>query len=180
MNKAPGSLKEIIGSVQLAGVKLCELTAAGNLPENGVRNASVEIAYSARVKDRSSDRFVATATITVRMTRQGGGKKAARRGRTTLSLQAAFDLLYELPKAKEFSAAALSHFANVNGVYNAWPYWRELVQNTSVRMGLPPLVLPVFRIPRMDRNGQSSEPSPSTKNRKERKDQGGQRVRDSP
>jgi hypothetical protein len=147
MSKAPGSLKEIIGSVQLAGVRLSELTAAGNLPEDGVRNALVEIAHSAKVKDRTSDRFMVTATITVRMTRQGRGKRAIRHGpTTTLSLQAAFDLLYELPKAKDFSAAALSHFANVNGVYNAWPYWRELVQSITVRMGLPPVVLPVFRI----------------------------------
>lgn len=164
MSKAPGSLKEIIGSVQLAGVRLSELTAAGNPPDEGVRNASVEIAHSAKVKDRTGDRFMVTATITVRMTRQGRGKRAVHRGPTTLSLQATFDLLYELPKTKDFSAAALSHFANVNGVYNAWPYWRELVQSITVRMGLPPVVLPVFRIPRRDGNSQPSVHSPSTKN----------------
>lgn len=36
-------------------------------------------------------------------------------------------------------------FGDLNGVYNAWPYLRELVQATSTRMGLPPVTLPVHR-----------------------------------
>jgi len=37
-------------------------------------------------------------------------------------------------------------FARTNGIYNAWPYWREFVQNMIARMNLPPLVIPVFRL----------------------------------
>ena len=37
-------------------------------------------------------------------------------------------------------------FAKVNGVYNSWPYLREVVQNTFARMALPPIVLPVYRV----------------------------------
>lgn len=33
-------------------------------------------------------------------------------------------------------------FARLNGIYHVWPYWREFVQSSSVRMGLPPLVFP--------------------------------------
>jgi preprotein translocase subunit SecB len=43
--------------------------------------------------------------------------------------------------------AHLDAFAKTNAVFNAWPYWREFVQSTTVRMGLPPLVTPVFRFP---------------------------------
>lgn len=39
-------------------------------------------------------------------------------------------------------------FAKVNGVYNAWPYLREVVQNTIARMAIPPVVLPVYRVPK--------------------------------
>lgn len=42
----------------------------------------------------------------------------------------------------------LGAFANVNGIYNVWPYFRELVQSVTSRMGLPPLVLPVYRVNR--------------------------------
>lgn len=39
-----------------------------------------------------------------------------------------------------------SAFANVNGLYNIWPYYRELVQSFSSRMGMPPVILPVYRV----------------------------------
>jgi preprotein translocase subunit SecB len=40
----------------------------------------------------------------------------------------------------------LASFAQVNAVYNAWPYLRELVQSLTVRMGMPPLTLPLYRV----------------------------------
>lgn len=39
----------------------------------------------------------------------------------------------------------LEAFASVNGVYNSWPYLREMVQNACARMTLPPVILPVYR-----------------------------------
>jgi len=39
-------------------------------------------------------------------------------------------------------------FEKVNLPLNTWPYFREFVQNSTVRMGLPPLVLPVFQVSR--------------------------------
>jgi preprotein translocase subunit SecB len=44
------------------------------------------------------------------------------------------------------SNSDLQEFAKVNGVYNAWPYLREIVHSTTLRMGIPPLMLPLFRI----------------------------------
>jgi hypothetical protein len=46
----------------------------------------------------------------------------------------------------------LAAFAKVNGIYNVWPYFRELVQSMGSRLGLPPVVLPVFRVPRPSRS----------------------------
>jgi len=36
-------------------------------------------------------------------------------------------------------------FARVNGIYNAWPYLREFVQTSLVRLSLPPFELPLLR-----------------------------------
>ena len=41
---------------------------------------------------------------------------------------------------------ALELFAQANGTFNLWPYWREFVQSTSTRMGLPALTVPSYRI----------------------------------
>lgn len=66
-------------------------------------------------------------------------------GETVADLSATFHLLYTLPSDFEAEERCFEHFAAVNGVYNAWPYWRELVQTSASRIGLPGVVIPVFR-----------------------------------
>jgi hypothetical protein len=39
-----------------------------------------------------------------------------------------------------------TYFHNVNPISNAWPYWREFVQNMSARMGYPALTVPMLEI----------------------------------
>jgi preprotein translocase subunit SecB len=61
-------------------------------------------------------------------------------------IDASFVLAYKINDFKGLTKRGFEQFANLNGIYNAWPYWRELVQNIIVRMGLPSLSIPVFRI----------------------------------
>lgn len=46
----------------------------------------------------------------------------------------------------EEKAAFFKAFANINAVFNAWPFFRELVHSTLGRMGLQPIALPVYRV----------------------------------
>ncbi len=63
-----------------------------------------------------------------------------------LKIEAVFVLIYKVSNFKDLKKKHFEAFANTNGIYNAWPYWREFVQNTIARMSLPPLTIPVFRI----------------------------------
>jgi len=69
-------------------------------------------------------------------------------------IDASFVLTYKIDNFQGLTQKGFEQFANLNGIYNAWPYWREFVQNTIVRMGLPSLSIPVFRIvePPKDKN----------------------------
>lgn len=71
-----------------------------------------------------------------------------------ISIDASFLLTYKLKDFDGLTKKGFVAFGDMNGVYNAWPYWREFVQNTIARMGLPTLTIPVFRIA-------SSKESPS-------------------
>lgn len=46
----------------------------------------------------------------------------------------------------EEKAAFFKAFADINAVFNAWPFFRELVHSTLGRMGLQPIALPVYRV----------------------------------
>lgn len=62
-------------------------------------------------------------------------------------ISASFLLAYDFKDGFDnYPEEAFKVFAETNGVFNAWPYWREFVQNATVRMGLPSLTIPVFRV----------------------------------
>jgi hypothetical protein len=61
-------------------------------------------------------------------------------------IDATFSIVYSLSTFEGLTEGGIKRFANMNGIYNAWPYWREFVQSTVTRMGLPALTIPVFRI----------------------------------
>jgi preprotein translocase subunit SecB len=64
-----------------------------------------------------------------------------------LSIEANFVIMYSLGKIDDIRPENIKAFAQINGVYNVWPYWREFVQSTVARMGLAPLTIPVYCIP---------------------------------
>ena len=64
-----------------------------------------------------------------------------------LSIMASFVLLYSISSFDGLADDHIKAFAQTNGLFNAWPYWREFVQSTTCRMGLTkPVVIPVFRL----------------------------------
>ena len=73
-----------------------------------------------------------------------------------LRVDSEFTLRYGLSQQLDASEEHFKHFANLNAVVNAWPYYRETVQSCISRMGLPTLVLPLFRLPQKKRTKMAS------------------------
>jgi hypothetical protein len=65
---------------------------------------------------------------------------------TAVVISARFVAVYTLRDSASMSAEQIDVFGRVNSIYNCWPYWREFVQASTVRMGLPSLVLPLLTV----------------------------------
>jgi hypothetical protein len=57
-----------------------------------------------------------------------------------------FVLAYSIPSFDGISDENLVAFGRTSGVFSAWPYWREFVHMMSLRLSVPPIVLPTYRI----------------------------------
>lgn len=66
-----------------------------------------------------------------------------------LELAVAFELEYRLSNSEGISDEDLRHFCIFNATANAWPYWREIAQATTARMGIEPLMIDVLPVPRI-------------------------------
>jgi hypothetical protein len=77
-----------------------------------------------------------------------------------LRIEATFRLTYSLTSPAGLDQKHFLAFGELNGVYNAFPYWREFVQNSTARMGLPVLTIPLFKLASStsEKNTRATEP----------------------
>jgi hypothetical protein len=66
-----------------------------------------------------------------------------------LEIEAEFCAQYRLDPSADLEAhrPAIEEFGRHNLGYHVWPYWREFVQGTCARMGIPPIPVPMYRLP---------------------------------
>lgn len=85
--------------------------------------------------------------VHVNLMLDGTGAEGAQEEQHLVGINATFLAVYRLQVARSYPSDALRHFAELNGTYNVWPYWRELVQTFAARAGMGGLVVPVFEPP---------------------------------
>lgn len=84
-------------------------------------------------------------------------------GREIFRLKAVYELTYNLPSSAppdDMQELLFGSFAASNGVYNAWPYFRELVHNISGRTGLPGILIPLYKVPKSEEEMEQAPPAP--------------------
>lgn len=128
--------------VQLKDVRLisckCDQTPVATLGKK-----AYDINYSTEVQvDKKKGYVIVTAKFHFEAFTESKTQKPV------IFIDATFLLAYKIENFERLTQKGFEQFANLNGIYNAWPYWREFVQNTVTRMGLPSLTIPVYRIVR--------------------------------
>lgn len=104
----------------------------------------LEQSYRARYETSSDRADILVVFVELRLS---ANESAGDEHTAVLDLEATYRLVYRLKDAAKYPSDALQHFAELNGPYNIWPYWRELVQTVSGRAGVASIVIPVFKPP---------------------------------
>lgn len=69
-------------------------------------------------------------------------------GKVHLEILAEFAAHYRLRPGSDVEAlkSAFTEFGNYNVGLHVWPYWREYVQSTCARMGIPPISVGMYNL----------------------------------
>lgn len=140
MTESTADLARLIARIQIEEVALLDASVKRSI--RGADGAEVRIRLNRRASliERTDDgRFSVRAEIDF-------GVMANEADQDAVSITAAFELTYKHPSDLDVADDVLQEFAEVNAVFNAWPYWREFVQSTMGRMNLPVITIPVFRL----------------------------------
>ena len=132
---------KVADRIEITNVKLISSqtyqspTAAGGTHRLDI---NINVNFHANKKDKTLSVFPAFSLI--------GNLKDSKNQDPDLIIKAEFVLIYKVSDFTGLDQKCFEAFGKSNGIYNAWPYWREFVQNTVARMTLPPLTIPVFRL----------------------------------
>jgi preprotein translocase subunit SecB len=164
MNKESEQLRQkasrVVRVAALNGVRLVESEAhtdIGSPEEAG--EAEFRINYDGQAFGPENDCFFVLARIRAFVV-----DKESKEKEIIVTVRGEFELLYGLPKGFDVEQEELDAFAETNGVFNAWPYFREFIHNMMTRMGLPPLTIPLYRV---SSGGIKNEETPPIRNQHE-------------
>jgi preprotein translocase subunit SecB len=128
----------LIGRANLLAIRFIKFDLRIDLPY-GTSIEQVELSTKAK-SDGRLEKNIMLITFDLRLRGKDGEQ-------TVIDVGARIEARYEIPDEEEGpSAGEMKAFAKTNGMLNVWPYWREYVQSASLRAGLPPLTLPLFRV----------------------------------
>lgn len=142
-------ISRLISVVQIENVRVVEAsirTSIRSVPEAGTIEA--KIGRNAHVVQPPKDGLFIVRTEFAFGVHPADDAEAKSDATASVAINVSFELTYRIPENMSTSDEELTEFARVNGIFNAWPYWREFVHASLARMGLPPLILPVYRLSR--------------------------------
>jgi len=116
--------------------------ATAQLMNESFLSVTIVFGFAARAKQAANSAIQADANANATSAVQAAIVDNGNR----IFVDAAYVILYALTPGPTPSDAELQKFAEVNGRLNATPYWREFLDTSLRRAGLPPIMAPVFKV----------------------------------
>jgi len=131
----------ISDSVEIKSLILidCAASRSTDLPEGGRRKAELGVPRVAHIFSEEKQGLQVQIEFGLTI-------KALDSVDEKLDIKATFAIDYFVKTTAKFTEPEYQTFAELNGVHNAWPFWREFVLNLTSRMGIRPIMIPVHRV----------------------------------
>lgn len=130
--------KQLVEGVELQEIVLREVEAKRTSDQPGPWVADAKLDINGNL-DSSKDLVEASVSVMITAT-QGTSHEEVAVIRTTWFVR------YHLRKGLVVGHDLIQAFVQRNVPINIWPYVRELVSSLTMRMGMPPLLLPTLKI----------------------------------
>jgi len=141
---APKSLMDVsVGVAPWTHIKEVRLVNSSVRSQYQQPSAPTDVKYSIGARtdvDRETKQLIVHALLMSCAV----GEQEPECAKEILRIESEFLLTYDTNLPREITDAEADAFGKMNGIHNAWPYWREYVQSTTARLGFPPLTLPLM------------------------------------
>lgn len=132
----PEKYKEFIKAVELRNIKLMELST--RIVEK--RPTSDD---ALKVSIKTTDEYKIFNDILIFYVNYTLAMKQSKE--IILRIKAKYNITYKLLKKIEIDGEAIDFFGKINLPLNVWPFFRELCNDITAKMRIPPMVLPLLK-----------------------------------
>lgn len=147
---------DLIRTAEVASIRLAQLSARCDVAPDALPNRKLRVQFATAATDMEGLDFRVRAEIVATAGTEDGPENAP------VEIRAVYILRYRVPSSVTPTKRDLSLFAETSALLNIWPYWRQLVHETSLRMELPPILLPLYRVARPQSTGERQAPPKSS------------------
>jgi hypothetical protein len=115
-------------------------------------DSRIEVAFAIRSKALEGPQGILRLEITFRMTgteryaAEGVEAIAESKPESKVLVECVYETDYDLMDDFEPTPRHIKAFQDGNAIFNAWPYFREYLQSSLQRMGLPAMAAPFLRL----------------------------------
>jgi hypothetical protein len=141
---------EVHQNAAINRIRLARAKAASAAIDEAPRS-HISVVFHFKSKPLSAPPNVLRLEIAFRMAgieekEEGKEDAPGRKPKTVVLVECAYEVDYVLREGFEITAEHVKAFKDGNAIFNAWPYFREYLQNNLQRMGLPALTAPFLRL----------------------------------
>lgn len=136
---APKPLEKISAASELLDIRLVESHIRQSIKEGPMPKHTSLGATLETQTNEESDIFRVITTFNLAISYEEGDAEPA------IGVMARFQMVFKLHDSKLATKELLGPFAEQIALFVIWPYWREQVNNSLGRMGLPPFTVPLLQ-----------------------------------
>ena len=137
------ALSRVVKQVSLENLYLMKCSAARTPDAASLEKVFLRLDFSSELfsADERNNKFAARSYMKVE------GLPDEDDDNAVVTIEAEYIVNYKIVKNKGvIDRSDIEKFCSMNAIYNAWPFFRELILNMTSRMDLPPFTLPLLKI----------------------------------
>ncbi len=130
-------------NAQISDMRLARAKVSADSPRNALK-APIAVSMGVKAKQAEGPAGQLCVEVSIRLT--GSRKEGTSKNRTIVCVECTFEVSYQLRPDFTPTAEQIKAFKDGNAIFNCWPYCRQYVQDMILRLGYPPLILPLLRV----------------------------------
>ena len=150
---------EVHQHAAMDAIRLARGKVSAHVSEDSDRRLSIEFSFKSKVLPGRAGEMLLEIAFRMSGTPETDSEDSRGKADPAVLVECAYEARYSLNEDFQVTEEQVKAFKDGNAIFNVWPYFREYLQNSLQRMGLPPFAAPFLRLePKAPKKRKTAKP----------------------